>query len=344
MNDTPAPEAPEQSIEGAPAKREAKPIPASLSEFLSADKASARRFVQALSKRAALTDDDLTRSRDIVDKEPAKLSRVVELTRAAADAVPPPGILLRWCEQILRSRDGELRDWALDPAQDAVAAFRGLLGWAYPAIHSKGDRSKRQLGESCLLIGLSLLAARRALPPLDALRALASASGVNRERRGSAALERRVRKQLMRLGVKQLFELAGIAALSEEEITAAANARRTAIELAEDLRGEMEALENAHTALSKQVQDLDQELGQRDNRIRELVADLTAARARAFQDLDKLKARFRREIGDGLAGLLADAWDALDTDPPHPNVARERLEIAREAIQREIEWLSRSSD
>jgi hypothetical protein len=40
---------------------------------------------------------------------------------------------------------------------------------------------------------------------------------------------------------------------------------------------------------------------------------------------------------------LADAWDAIDTDPPHPTVARERLEIAREAIRREIEWLNKSS-
>jgi hypothetical protein len=73
------------------------------------------------------------------------------------------------------------------------------------------------------------------------------------------------------------------------------------------------------------------------------VGDLEGARVRALQDLDKLKARFRREIGDRLSGLLADAWDAIDTDPPHPMVARERLEIAREAIRREIEWLNKSS-
>ena len=53
-------------------------------------------------------------------------------------------------------------------------------------------------------------------------------------------------------------------------------------------------------------------------------------------------ARFRREMGERLAGLLDDAWDALDTDPPHPRVARERLETAREAIRGEIEWLNKS--
>jgi hypothetical protein len=190
---------------------------------------------------------------------------------------------------------------------------------------------------------MNLLIARRALAPLDALRQLASASGTHGDRRGTS-LERTATKQLMRVGVKQLFDLARVAALCDKEMTAVEDAHRAAVGLAGNLRRDKETLENERDALTAKVQGLSRDLDQKDSRIVELTADLEGARVRALQDIDKLKARFRREIGERLGGLLADAWDAIDTDPPHPTVARERLEIARDAIRREIEWLNKSSD
>ncbi len=324
-------------------KRDAKPVPTSLSEFLGANKVSSRRFIQHISKRPALTEDDLARAHALIDAQPAKMGRVVELARAAAGAVPQPGTLLCWCEQVLRSRDDALHDWALDPDQVSEAAFRELLNWAYPLIRGKGDRARRQLAEACVLVGMNLLIARRALAPLHALRQLASASGTHGDRRGTS-LERTATKQLMRVGVKQLVDLARVAALCDKEMTAVEDAHRAAVGLAGNLRRDKETLENERDALTAKVQGLSRDLDQKESRIVELTADLEGARVRALQDIDKLKARFRREIGERLGGLLADAWDAIDTDPPHPTVARERLEIARDAIRREIEWLNKSSD
>lgn len=344
MNTTLAPGASEQSKEETPEKKEAKPVPASLTEFLVADRASARRFVQVLSKRPALTEDDLAQSRGIIDAHPKKMGRVVELARAAANFVPRPSTLLHWCEEIVRSRDEGLRGWALDPSQDAGATFRELLSWAHPAIRGKNDRAKRLLAESCMLVGLNLLIARRGLSPLDALRSLTSANQGYSERRGGTSLERAATKQLMRVGVRQLFELARVAALSEKEITAAEGARRTAIGLADDLRREKEALQEARDTMAAQLKVLDQELADRDRRIGELTTAIEGTRTHAGQDLRLLKARIRRQIGERLEGLLSDAWDALDTDPPHPDVTLERLEMAREVIRKELEWLDQSSD
>jgi hypothetical protein len=114
--------------------------------------------------------------------------------------------------------------------------------------------------------------------------------------------------------------------------------------LVDVLRREKGALAAERDTLSSELQALERELAARDVRIKELSADVEGARTRALQDLGSLKARFRRQIGQRLAGLLADAWDAIDTSPPHPLVARERLEIAREVIRGELEWLSKSSD
>jgi hypothetical protein len=322
-----------------PRRKDAKPVAASLSEFLLENKTSTRRFVQFISKRPALTDDDLARSQGLIDSESAKIARVVELARSAAETVPPAGMLLRWCEQIVRTRDEALQNWSLDPSESAAGAFRKLVDWAYPLTRGKKDRVKRRTAEACVSIGLNVLVARRALSPLDALRELASASGALGDRRTSASLQRTIAKQLGRAAAKQLFDFARIVSLCNDEITAIEDACRRANGTADELRQQREALENERTILKAELQSLSSDIHRRNSRITELTADLEGAKVRAHQELDKLKARFRREIGERLGGLLGDAWDAIDTDPPHPTVARERLEVARELIQKEIEWL-----
>jgi hypothetical protein len=315
-----------------------------LSDFLLAKKVSARRFVQHLAKRPPLADEDLARSHEIIKAEPPKVGRVVELARAAVGFVPQPGVLLRWCEEVVRSRDEELREWALDPGQDPRTTFYELLMRARANISQKGDRSKRQLAESIILLGLNLLFARRSLAPLDALRSMASdGEGRGKTRRPDPS-EREATKLLARANVKQLSDFAHIITLAEGEIRSAEDARQSATTLLDVLRREKGALAAERDALDAEVQALERELAARDVRIEELAADVEGARTRALQDVGSLKARFRRQIGERLAGLLADAWDAIDTSPPHPQVARERLEIAREVIRGELEWLSKSSD
>jgi hypothetical protein len=271
------------------------------------------------------------------------MNRVVELARAAGEATPRPNALLRWCEQIVRSRDDGLRSWALDPSQDGGTALRELLNWAYPLIRGNTERTSRQFAESCLLIGLNVLIARRALSSFGALRQLASESETDRKRSGTAWIERTATRLLTRAGAKQLFELAGVAALFEMEIIESESARYAAVASYGVLRREKETLEGELGALLGKLERASEELDRRDAKIAELVAELASVRIRALDDLGNLKARFRREIGDRIAGLLADAWDAIDTDPPHPTVVRERLEVARDAIRREMEWLNKSS-
>jgi hypothetical protein len=325
-------------------EKQPKLIPPTLADFLLSDKASAREFVQSLAKRSPLADDDLTRSHEIVSADPSKIKKALELARAATATVPQPGVLLRWCEQIVRSRDEHLRDWALDPNQTASAAFDQLLTWAYPKLREKGDHSKHQVSEVTLSLGLNLLLGRRSLSPLDTLRSISSAAGTNRETRGKPSLETQVGKLVRRASTKQLFDLAQVFALAEAQIASAQEAQRRAENLVEEVQRGQDTLKTSRDVLFAKTEELGREVTQRSAEIRELSADLEGARTRAMQDLSSIKARFRRQIGERLAGLLADAWDALDTKPAHPDVARERLEIARQEIRRELEWLGKSSD
>jgi hypothetical protein len=344
VNDTPeSASVVEQRAELHPKTEELATVPEMLSEFLLADKVSARRFVRAHGKRPHFADDDLAQSHLILTEHPALIGRVAELARAGAQSIPHPTVLLRWCEDVLRAQDHTLREWARDTSQDVRGALDDLLRWAYPQIQGKGNPSARQRAEACLLIGLNLLHARRSLSPLDALRSVASATLARRDERRTGLSDRSAERVVFQAGAKQLVELARVVALAEREVTLADEARRSAINLVERLQIEITAAEQAREILSSEAQDLKRELSLRNLRIEELQADLEGAKTRAFQDASKLKARFRRKT-ERLAGLLADAWDAIDADPPHPAVARERIEIAREAIQEEAECLDKSSD
>jgi hypothetical protein len=346
VNDTPTlkPTSEQSPDDRSLTKKQPRPVPATLSEFLLADKVSARSFVQRLRKAPPLADDDLARSHEVISAQPTKIGRVLELARAAGQNVPQPGALLRWCEQVLRSRDEALRQWALDPNQEARSAFTELLKWAYPKIQKNADRATRQLAESCLLLGLNLLIARRSLSAIDALRAVSVESARSRDGRRAVSSDREAMRLLVRASAKQLLELSNTVALCDGEIISAKDGRRAALALIENLQGEKSELENNQQTLNTKIDSLTLELAERENRIAGLTADVESTGTRALQDLRILKARFRRRIGEGLAGLIADAWDSIDTDPPHLNVARERLEIAREAIRKEMEWLDQSSD
>jgi uncharacterized protein YlxW (UPF0749 family) len=148
----------------------------------------------------------------------------------------------------------------------------------------------------------------------------------------------------MRSGVKQLQELALAVALCEAEIGFAEQQQRSAMKLVDNLQREKEILEERQVALTEELESTRQELNERDERITQLSNDLESSKTRALQDQRALKARFRRQIGESLAGLVKDAWEAMDSDPPHLNVTRERLEIAQDTIRRELEWLDKSSD
>lgn len=114
--------------------------------------------------------------------------------------------------------------------------------------------------------------------------------------------------------------------------------------LVDNLRREKEALEERQRILDGELENMRTELRKRDEQITKLFNSLEGSETRALQDQRALKARFRRQIGESLGGLVNDAWDSMDADPPHLNVTRERLEIARETIRKELEWLDKSSD
>ena len=294
-----------QPSEGPRSKKKPKMIPSTLAEFLLASKASAREFIRSLAKRSPLADDDLARSHEILSADPSKIKKALELARTATASVPQPGVLLRWCEQVVRSQGEGLQAWALDPNQTATGAFEQLLTWAHPRIQSKEDRSKRQVAEATLSLGLSLLLGRRSLSPLDALRSISLATTTNRGLRRKTSPETETGKLILRASTKQLFDLAQLIALAEGQIASAQDEQRRAESVVEEMRREQTSLEAAKDLLRIKAEELNQELAQRNAQIEALSSDLEGTKVRAVQDLSSLRARFRRQLGESLTGLLS---------------------------------------
>lgn len=326
------------------AKAPPKALPTTLAEFMAAERVPARAFVRAMAKLPAFGESDLQDALEKVRGNPTAITKVLDLTRAATSTTPHPSALLRWCEDIVRMQDQGLENWARDPAQEAVAALGELASWAYPRLKQKGQPEQRKVAEACLSVGLNLLMARRSLSPIDALRSIVAVVRPRGTGRRGQSPEQASTKLLARASFKQLVDLAQIVGLCEADISAADEARIAALRSAADLRRDKEELENIRNAQEARLAELESAAAGREKRIKELDADLVTVQARGNQDASALKARFRRRIGEELENLLSDAWDAINTNPPHPNVTRERIEMAREAIQKELKWLDKSSD
>lgn len=306
-------------------------------------RAFARAFVRHIINRPSISETDLSHSLQLIREQPSVLKRVVDLARAVADLEPQSLVLLRWLEQVVRSQDEALREWGRDPAKSAVATLEELTAWATLRIREKGHAARRQEAERLLQIGLNVLLAGRDLTASDTLRAIGQSITRGKSSR-HASPDRSARKLVSRAGMKQLLDLARIAALSDAKLLAVEEAQHRAILQAGRLSREKETLEASHAIHVTKIEELKQQLSERDEQLKQLAADVESTRKRGLQHVHGLNSRFRRIIGEGLAGLLADAWDAIDTDPPHPNVARERIASARETIRSEMEWLDKSSD
>lgn len=344
MSTTPLPNVPNASQDAKKESGETFPVPETLTDFLMLGNCPTRRYLQASSKRPNFNGEDLARARALVDSHPHQLARVVDLARAASDFVPQPGQLLRWCEDIVRSRHHALRDWGLNPSQDAPTVFRELLAWAAPNLTKKAKKEQRHLAESTVLIGLCTLIARRALAPMEALRSIAEVKHRATNKTTVATKELATTRQITHGNFKQLFEYSLIADLLENNIRVAAEAKNSALVQSDGLRRQNLVLEKKIESLTGELASLKEELNSRNRHNENLAATLEGTQTHAIQDLRRLRARFLRLIGERLSGLLNDAWDALDTTPPHPDVALERIVSARDLIQKEIEWLRQSSD
>jgi phage-related minor tail protein len=91
----------------------------------------------------------------------------------------------------------------------------------------------------------------------------------------------------------------------------------------------------------RQIAELTREMASLGERIKGLEEDLRSHAVHGSHDLDQVRSGARAFLDSRLRDLLDTAHEALELDPPRPHIAKEKLEIAREAIEEQVRWLTR---
>jgi hypothetical protein len=100
-----------------------------------------------------------------------------------------------------------------------------------------------------------------------------------------------------------------------------------------------ESAEAAVTARDEDVRRLETEVANLARRIEELDEELKSSRVHGSHSLDRTRSASRAFLEGRLLSLLQTAVEALELDPPRPHIAREKLDVAREAIEEQLRWL-----
>lgn len=323
-----------------------KTAPRSLPDYLKSKGAAASLYLGALDRRETQLPDEAEReaTAELIAADNKLLVKVAELVRASIDRKHEPWVrkqMLSWGAEVLRSRRPDLANWG------QVASANPDVELGQLAIHLRKARQEKDKvtvseAELLIVIGMSVLSERADFDVLGALSALYS--GLNPTKTDVAAAQKRAKKALVRASPKLLESFALISKLSSialEAVRAQFTAASTAVL---DIRDRYNV---ARVTIDNQAL----EMAALQAQTAQLVTELTAARAQiagvkggAAHDMIEVRARFRQFLVRKLSPLVNDASEALNIDPPFPDVTKQRLDLVKNELEKELQWLSQFSD
>jgi hypothetical protein len=318
-----------------------KPPPTSLVEFVKRDDASAADYLK-LAARKVPTVSEIAEALAADVMNLTALEKALDIVRECRRLDRRPIAILKWCESVLRRQAPQLEEWAADPDQLALQALEELVRWGQVA---REEKDARKSVDTAVTLGINLLLLHRRLDALDALRGMwPLMKGEILGDRSSDVLHRRLATLIARAAPKGLRDLVTFAGVVGEQLDEAERAtfaaNRAAVELARE-RDDLKAAVSRHVL---QIEQLEAKMQDALRREADLIARLDEAKTETAYSENTFKARTRRVLGERIDGLLSDAGEALGIEPPEVEVARERIEIVRNEIKKEIQWLSTSGD
>lgn len=318
--------------------------PYTLSTLLVEKDAKVSVFFDDLKQRKAASPDrlDFDVALEKVKSDINLLGRVAEIARIASEfdqsSVASP--VLQWCANVLRASDEGLNEWMRIAGSDPHVQLRQLA----KGLQSAKEKSEKVSAEARLTIGMAVLFRQFAMDPDDALRAVSGGLGGGPEKPGLQQSKDKARlgKILRRAGAGQLTNLATVVRLFDASVI---EARRRMLE-AETARQELYdknlKLKAELGSAMAQVSSLSSECENFIRKIASLRAEIDGVKGDADHGEIELKARYRTMLLRRLRPYLNDASDALEADPPFPDVASERVKLGLAEIAKELEWLDKS--
>ena len=125
-----------------------------------------------------------------------------------------------------------------------------------------------------------------------------------------------------------------------EKADASEMALAEAVAAVEVERRRSETAESNVRSGSEQIRALEAERESLESRIADLEDELRSSHVLGSHSLDQTRSSARAFLEGRVLGLLTTATEALDLDPPRPHIAREKLDVVREAIEEQLKWLA----
>ena len=316
-----------------------------LLEFVAAKDGKAAAFVDAVEKGEIPRPSDAERdaATEYVLGNPAALARVAELSRAAADSKVSSvsQIVLQWAAGVLRESDPRFAEWMALGGATPEIQLRQLSD----AVARAADKGEKLIAEARLSIGMAVLTRQFNLDPIEALRAIAYSLGARDRSPAAQAKDKRLAAKLVRRASgKQLESLSLIARLFDISLSEARLRQSNAEADKQEADDRYSATRVQLERREAEVRELTAELADYKHRVEGLSNDIRGLKGDAAHGEIELKARQRQLLRSRLTPFLKDAREVLENEPPLPDVALERVRLVQTEIERELQWLDKSSD
>lgn len=290
-----------------------------VSAFFKALKVAKKRKFEAADERSAL---DLLRA--------SETGADLLWLMASQTTLPEPVEAWIWTsiQELLRHEVGD----NFDPAStDREEILQSLLNWLSAQLEVKNPKHRKR-AETWFRLGVLWLATKRALDPwilTEKAQPLFFKKSAEASRRALAAIQK---------GKGQEFRLA-VAVSGLAYATVAASKKETDSErvVSSRLRSELEVVRTSFEKAREENADLNVRLDQALEAERATRNELENLRRHSGHELAQVKAGHRVLLTQKFSQLLSSAVDALEIDPPAPEIALSRIKAVLKRISEELE-------
>jgi len=322
----------------------------SLTDYYQSDKLPASRFLSALKKNrlGKLQDDDIQRCLEGLDDADSDFIKTLDLLyRAVGIQTPLARQCINFVSQACRQQLTVHNKIEIDLTKAANVIFDEVLRILKPELTGK----KVDTRSFNLLKALGIWESHsRNLDEVEIIKLLTKELMPQKER-GSGGLSS-VADILFRPATK-IKAMTDILQVAENGVAKATLARHSEIwerqqrkkesRRAQDLQEQLKrAIEEQH-AKEREIGVLKTDLAHSEDERALLEQKIEYDQAVSIHGKGELRGRSRVFLEKKLTPLLETAYEFAELDPPRKSIIVERLEMARDEIRKEIEWL-RSTD
>jgi hypothetical protein len=220
---------------------------------------------------------------------------------------------------------------------DVAGSARERIDFVARGLGPRLRESKRRAESTNILLATILCVSRDGgLTADDALARLVTALEIESQRSTD-----RQRAQLVWLGEKPK-DVRPVLELTAPWIRAAGKLEERASELEERVEDESagrKAAEAEVARLSTRLAELEKGTEDAKVEIKRLEEGLRAADVHTDHDAKRLKARLAGALDGQLRDLVTTIDEALSIDPPHVEIAREKVDVVLRELERQVSWL-----